>query len=74
MSTNGKPDARVTIPKNGTQKRVAMLLGVERSTVAKWWGGTVVNSHNSSAPDAKVKVDRNQYAIIYKRLQSGETT
>ena len=46
--------------KRNTQKRVAALLGVDRSTVEKWFhpksSGHNGNVPNMSLPDARVKI------------------
>jgi transcriptional regulator with XRE-family HTH domain len=62
--------------KTWTQAKVAAVLGVDRSTVSKWFDTTNVNGHKGckeSKPDARVKVNTAAKDVIYERVLSGET-
>lgn len=55
-----------------TQESIADVLGVDRSTVTRWDGGTNVNNHIGSAPDCRVKVPGSEYQRIADRVAGGE--
>jgi ParB-like chromosome segregation protein Spo0J len=63
-------------PKKRTQSAVAVELGVAQSTVSSWFAksGTNINSDNTSAPDARVKVAATHKPIIADRVASGESS
>lgn len=58
--------------KRWTQEAVGSLLGVDRSTVTKWF--TNVNDHNSKSqpPDARVKLTTPAKEEIVRRIEAGD--
>ena len=59
-------------PKKWTQSRVAVALGVARSTVEMWFLRSNDKGVKTSKPDARVKVNPKHKPIIAKRVQAGE--
>jgi transcriptional regulator with XRE-family HTH domain len=60
--------------KRWTQQAVGALLGVDRTTIAKWFT-TNVNDHNGSKtpkPDARVKLNTAAKEAVVARLEAGE--
>ncbi len=67
-------DLRKENAKKNTQKHVAMLLGVDQATVSRWWGnGRNMQSHNTSIPDARVKIPPQARPLIRERVEVGES-
>ena len=62
-------------PKKNTQAGVAALLGVDRTTVAKWFPESNVNGHNTFTPrpDARVVVSADARTVVEQRISSGES-
>jgi len=67
-------------PKKNTLKRIAILLGVDESTVSRWMSKDRTNlqvqdsSKNSKPrPDARVKIHPSHKPEIAKRVAGGET-
>lgn len=60
--------------KKWTQAKVATALGIERSTVSRWFDTTSVKSHNGSKPqpDARVKVNPAKRPEIAAAVKSGK--
>lgn len=60
--------------KKWTQKRVAECLGVDRTTVAKWFT-TNVNGHNThkTQPDARVKLTPAAKDAVVEQVKSGQS-
>jgi len=68
-------DLREADPKKWTQKAVGTLLGVDRSTVTKWFSSNV-NDHNSTktpTPDARVKLNAAAKEAVAVRVEAGES-
>ncbi len=72
--------AALADPKRWTQKALAEVFGVQRSTVAMWRlfeetkdGVRIVNVDNTHAPDARTKVPANEKKVIADRVTGGET-
>ena len=61
--------------KRWTQEAVGTLLGVDRSTVAKWFSNNVTDhtATKTPAPDARVKLNTAAKQEVVERLESGET-
>jgi len=71
---------KLSDPKKYTQPRIAAALGVNQSTVSRWFdkgGGSNMQPHKASAtngvPDSRVKIDPKQKPVIVERVASGDT-
>ena len=62
-------------PKKWTQKAVGALLGVDQTTVSKWFSSNM-NGHNTTktpTPDARVKLNTPAKVEIAARVEAGES-
>lgn len=60
-------------PKQWTQAAVAVALGVDQSTVSKWFSNTTNGNANSNGkPDARLTIPRDAKPEIVKRVLKGE--
>jgi site-specific DNA-methyltransferase (adenine-specific) len=69
-------DLRRLDPKRFTQEKVALLLGVSRSTVAGWFGTSDAEPGNgciARRPDARVTVPVTERGVILRRCEDGES-
>ena len=57
--------------KKNTQAKIAAMLGVDRTTVSKWFGSNR-SAADTSSPDARVKVPPKQRPVLAERIDAGE--
>ena len=57
-------------PKKYTQKVIAGMLGVDRSTIARWLDMHNVQTHNVHKPDARVVVPKTERPKIARQVRS----
>ena len=55
--------------KKNTQAKIAAMLGVDRTTVSKWFGSNR-SAADTSSPDARVKVPPKQRPVLAERIDS----
>jgi DNA-binding NarL/FixJ family response regulator len=55
-----------------TQEQIGATLGVDRATVSRWIDGSNVRLHNTSKPDARVKMNAAAKQEAVERVEKGE--
>lgn len=56
-----------------TQEQIAVLLGIDRTTVSNWLNSNNVNNHIVTKSDGRIRLPINAEAIILNRTEAGET-
>ena len=63
-----------TLRKKGwTQERIARVVGIPQQTISDLQKGSITDFGNTSLPDLRYKISKEDEQVIFNRYQGGET-